>query len=185
MKESMNESELEKMRAILRYAPVGLVEIDQQGKIFNINIKGDELLGPIFRLTNSKGNLFPALSFINEELTAKIKNASLEDQLIFQDIYTFKLEEAGELATKHYSIVANVQVDQSVMVSFDDFTERRDKDDAMHEAETEKAVEQGKYEIASDVLHDIGNAIVGFGSYLTRIKRSVQKRSAYYSFWRA
>jgi len=35
----------------------------------------------------------------------------------------------------------------------------------------DKAVAQGKFEIASDVLHDIGNAVVGFGSYLTRIRR--------------
>jgi signal transduction histidine kinase len=37
--------------------------------------------------------------------------------------------------------------------------------------ELDKAVAQGKFEIASDVLHDIGNAMVGFGSYLTRITR--------------
>ena len=35
----------------------------------------------------------------------------------------------------------------------------------------DKAVAQGKFEIASDVMHDIGNAVVGFGSYLTRIRR--------------
>ncbi len=35
----------------------------------------------------------------------------------------------------------------------------------------DKAVAQGKFEMASDVLHDIGNAIVGFGSYLTRVGR--------------
>jgi len=35
----------------------------------------------------------------------------------------------------------------------------------------DKAVAQGKHEIASDILHDIGNAVVGFGSYLTRIRR--------------
>ncbi|HYF33219.1 MAG TPA: PAS domain-containing sensor histidine kinase [Chitinophagaceae bacterium] len=39
------------------------------------------------------------------------------------------------------------------------------------EALMDKAVAQGKFEIASDVIHDIGNAIVGFGSYLTRIRR--------------
>lgn len=37
--------------------------------------------------------------------------------------------------------------------------------------ELDKAVAQGKFEIASDVLHDMGNAIVGFGSYLNRIRR--------------
>ena len=40
-----------------------------------------------------------------------------------------------------------------------------------HLSEIDKAVAQGKFEIASDVMHDIGNAVVGFGSYLTRIKR--------------
>jgi ligand-binding sensor domain-containing protein/signal transduction histidine kinase len=41
--------------------------------------------------------------------------------------------------------------------------------------ELDKAVAQGKFEIASDVLHDIGNALVGFGSYLTRITRSQEQ----------
>jgi PAS domain S-box-containing protein len=40
-----------------------------------------------------------------------------------------------------------------------------------HDAVLDKAVAQGKFEIASDVMHDIGNAMVGFGSYLTRIRR--------------
>ena len=42
----------------------------------------------------------------------------------------------------------------------------------------DKAVAQGKFEIASDVLHDIGNAVVGFGSYLTRITRSLEQDSS-------
>jgi K+-sensing histidine kinase KdpD len=44
-----------------------------------------------------------------------------------------------------------------------------------HEAQLDKAVSQGKFEIASGVMHDIGNAVVGFGSYLTRIKRLQEK----------
>ncbi len=42
----------------------------------------------------------------------------------------------------------------------------------------DKAVAQGKYEIASDVMHDIGNAVVGFGSYLTRIRRLHENENA-------
>jgi two-component system, sensor histidine kinase and response regulator len=38
-------------------------------------------------------------------------------------------------------------------------------------ATLDKAVALGKFEMASDVLHDIGNAVVGFGSYLTRVQR--------------
>jgi signal transduction histidine kinase len=39
-----------------------------------------------------------------------------------------------------------------------------------HMADIEAAVAQGKFEIASGVMHDIGNAVVGFGSHMSRIK---------------
>jgi len=45
------------------------------------------------------------------------------------------------------------------------------------EQELEKALAQGKFEIASEVLHDIGNALVGFGSYLSRINRAFGKNN--------
>jgi PAS domain S-box-containing protein len=45
------------------------------------------------------------------------------------------------------------------------------------EQELEKAIAQGKFEIASEVLHDIGNALVGFGSYLNRINRAFDKNN--------
>jgi len=51
----------------------------------------------------------------------------------------------------------------------------KDAQDSLHAAMLDKAVAQGKFEIASDVLHDIGNAVVGFGSYLTRIRRSLEQ----------
>ena len=40
-----------------------------------------------------------------------------------------------------------------------------------HDAMVEKAVAQGKFEIASDVMHYLGNAVVCFGAYVTRIRR--------------
>jgi PAS domain S-box-containing protein len=43
------------------------------------------------------------------------------------------------------------------------------------EQELEKALAQGKFEIASEVLHDIGNAMVGLGSHLNRISRAVEQ----------
>ncbi|MEO7922249.1 MAG: PAS domain-containing sensor histidine kinase [Chitinophagaceae bacterium] len=52
-----------------------------------------------------------------------------------------------------------------------DITTLKNLEKKQHEAALDKAVSQGKFEIASEVMHDIGNAVVGFGSYLTRIKR--------------
>jgi len=39
----------------------------------------------------------------------------------------------------------------------------------------DRAVAQGKHELASEVLHDIGNAIIGFSSYITRMKRLIER----------
>jgi len=38
----------------------------------------------------------------------------------------------------------------------------------------DRAVAQGKFEIAGDLLHDLGNAIVGFGAYLTRARKILE-----------
>lgn len=52
-----------------------------------------------------------------------------------------------------------------------DVTNIKRLEEERHSAELDKAVAQGKFEIASGVMHDIGNAVVGFGSYLTRVRR--------------
>jgi two-component system, sensor histidine kinase and response regulator len=46
-----------------------------------------------------------------------------------------------------------------------------------HAADLETAVAQGKFEIASGVMHDIGNAVVGFGSHMSRIKRASEQNN--------
>jgi len=49
--------------------------------------------------------------------------------------------------------------------------------EAQKEQELEKAVAQNKFEIASEVLHDVGNALVGFGAYVTRINRTLEQNN--------
>ena len=45
------------------------------------------------------------------------------------------------------------------------------------EQQLEKAIAQGKFEIASEFLHDIGNAMVGLGAHLNRINQSLGKNN--------
>jgi PAS domain S-box-containing protein len=52
-----------------------------------------------------------------------------------------------------------------------DITKTKKLEQERQAAVLDQAVAQGKFEIASGVMHDIGNAVVGFGSYLTRIRR--------------
>jgi len=45
----------------------------------------------------------------------------------------------------------------------------------VEDALLDKALAQEKYLIASNILHDIGNAVVGLSSYVTRIKRLLEQ----------
>ena len=38
----------------------------------------------------------------------------------------------------------------------------------------DKALAQEKYQIASNILHDIGNAVIGLSSYLTRVRKTLE-----------
>lgn len=48
---------------------------------------------------------------------------------------------------------------------------------AFEQALLDKSIAQSRFEIVSDILHDIGNAIVGFGSYLNRMRRSAEQNN--------
>ncbi len=76
---------------------------------------------------------------------------------------------------KHYNLLVNKISSESIIITFEDIADKQRNDKALQQAILDKAVVQGKYEIASNVLHDIGNAVVGFSSYLTRIKHSLEQ----------
>jgi signal transduction histidine kinase len=165
----------QKLRSILQYAPLALVEISPCGEVLEKNLKAEDwlkYLAPAIGMQTL--NIFPALAWIQPDLPLKIQNYTRKIGVVFSDIFILSPDNITE---RHFNISAHKQFDGTFMVTIDDITERQLRDKAMRQAELEMAVEQGKYEIAADVLHDIGNAIVGFGSYLTRIKRMQDQHS--------
>jgi signal transduction histidine kinase len=167
-----------KLMDMLMYAPVGLVEMDPTGRITLLNIKGEQILGPIIDTYNTgRESLLPILPHFDHTLIDKIANFKEPGGIISQEIYRVMMPTDSGPEERYFLVVANKQRDSTVMVSFDDFTERIAKENAMRQAEVDKAVEQGKFEIASGVLHDIGNAVVGFGSHLTRTRRMTEQNS--------
>jgi signal transduction histidine kinase len=173
---SQNE---QKLMAMLKYAPVGLVEMDHSGRITLLNIKGEEILQPFVEKGNTgKEFLLPILEHVEPVIVERIKGFTDENGIISRDLHKIMVPQADSTTQeKHYFIMANKQVDGTVMLSIDDFTEKVQQENAMRYVEVEKAVEQSKFEIASGVLHDIGNAVVGFGSYLTRTRRLTEQNN--------
>jgi PAS domain S-box-containing protein len=115
---------------------------------------------------DAKGKVIGLLG-INRDITA-IKKAVLEREEILKKL----LERNNDLErlTAELSEKSKILNDQAAVLHELNQELTRQKDQ-----ELEKAIAQGKFEIASEVLHDIGNALVGFGSYLGKINRVIAK----------
>ncbi|KAI9463084.1 histidine kinase-like ATPase [Russula earlei] len=164
----------DKLTIILKYAPLGLAEIDESGKIVLLNIVGEILLAPVIAQHHlQQDNIYPILEFIAPSIPGRIKAFSNDAGVIVtNELHSYK-PASGEV--KYFNFIVSKVFPGCIMISFDDITEKHLKEQAVIKAELDKAIEQGKFEIASGILHDIGNAVVGFGSYLTRIKRLLEQ----------
>src|SRR5207237_7549843 len=98
--------------------------------------------------------------------------------LIYNKDIVFKLLQQNHAADKCFKITVSKVMDDCFIIALEDNTEKHLQQKAAQESELEKAIAQGKYEIASEVLHDIGNAVVGFGAYLNRVNRMLDKNKS-------
>jgi signal transduction histidine kinase len=173
MEQEISPSE-HKLRSIMQHAPIGLIEIEDSGKIISINFMGKKLLDPISKEALVEGaSLFPSLNTVSPDLILRISSFSEPAGLVvLNQLYSFT-DASGE--PKHYQVTVTKMFKDCLIVSVEDMTEKLKEEQALKIAQQDKAVAQGKYEIASEVIHDIGNAVVGFGSYLTRINRMLEQ----------
>jgi len=166
----------QKLSMIMQHASMGMAEIDRTGKIIHLNTKGEDLLRPIWIANDmSEDNLYPILEYIAPTVTKKIKESPDEaGHILTNELHSFSFSFGGESIERHFNFIVIKMFTDCIIVGFDDITQARKKEQAIEVLLSEKAVVQGKFEIASNILHDIGNAVVGFGSYVSRIKRSLE-----------
>lgn len=165
----------QKLEMIIQQSSTGLAEIDRSGNIIHLNPKGKTLLKPI-RIAHSiiENNFYQVLEQIAPDLTKKITESSDEaGNIVSNEIHSFSLSFGGENVERHFNFTVIKMFTDCILVSFDDITSKRQIEEAIQQSLIDRSVIQGKFEIASNILHDIGNALVGFGSYINRIKRSL------------
>jgi signal transduction histidine kinase len=169
MKSPISHTE-QKLRSIMQTAPVGLIEIADNGSIQNLNLKAEIILKSLAGNRIDQGHdFFSIADFVSVRIREVIKTFDKPSGLIFtNEQYSF---ESPDQTVSYFLFGASKMFADCIIVTIDDITLRIVEEKALKKAEQDKAVAQGKYEIASEVLHDIGNAIVGFGTYLTRFGR--------------
>jgi len=163
MENQLSASE-QRIRWMMKHAPVCLIEIGEDGRILELNVAAATTLDPVMAANGLDGdNLFPLLGLIAPDVLKKVKAFG-------SNIGVIVLNEVIGFSQKQFTMTISKLPDGTMVVSIDDISEKQ-------QAMLERSVMQGRFEIASDVLHDIGNAIVGIGSNLTRMRRSLDQHS--------
>lgn len=168
-----------KLNVIMRHAPTGLAEIDKTGTILQLNERGESCLHPIFIATGiPNDNMYAVLGHIAPGILNRIEDSADDaGEIVTSEIVKFHLSFGGEIVERHFNFTVIKIYTDSIVLVFDDVTRSHQAAHAIQELHADKAVMQGKFEIASNILHDIGNAVVGFGSYMNRIRRSLEQHS--------
>lgn len=170
------EKQVQAMLSIIHQVPVGIVETDAVGLIKQINPKGVQLLMPFLMHYDIAGhnNMLLLLQKMLPGIHAAIHSfTNASGMIIQQQNYQVELNLQNTPATRHFFFTVNKIDSNTLSFMFDDITAFYEREKKMSQALQDQAVERSKFEMASSILHDIGNAVVGFGSYLTKIKRQI------------
>lgn len=163
MENQISASE-QRIRWMMKHAPVCLIEIGDDGRILEMNVAAETTLHPAMAANGLDGdNLFHLLGLIAPDVLKKVQHFG-------DNVGVIVLNEVIGFSQKQFTMTISKLPDGTMVISIDDISEKQ-------QAMLERSVMQGRFEIASDVLHDIGNAIVGIGSNLTRMRRSLDQHS--------
>jgi signal transduction histidine kinase len=170
----------EKLAAITTHAPIGFIEINKYGDIIYLNNRAEVILTSLSAVRGiDRNNFFEIFDPLSSSLTASIRNNRNDSEnAIINETYPLTLSSGKGEIDKHIRFTAFKIPGEHIVIYVDDVTADIIKEKALQQVVTERTIMQGKFEITANVLHDIGNALVGFGSYLNRIKRSLESDNA-------
>lgn len=162
--------------AIIDQAAIGLIVANQAGDIRHMNKMGEMMVLPLFQQTGmSPTNILKLLEMIAPGIANTIDEFPEPSGFILtQQKQTVQLEHEGQLIVRHFFYSINKVSDQSFVYSFDDITNYHNAQEELARLNQEMAIDRSKFEMAAGVLHDIGNAVVGIGSHLTKARRSLE-----------
>ena len=152
--------ESERLLRFLYLCPVGLADFGPDGDVRMLNAVAAQLLMPIAR-HGQLDNLFDALADVAPDLRRAVADYTpLSGPVVRGRV----LPVAAGAVRRHYSLdVIRIDPD-TYMAALADVTEAVDNETAVREALQLSAVQEGRFEGLTSVLHDIGNGITGLGT---------------------
>lgn len=158
-----------RLLAFLYLCPVGIVEAGGSGEILLINAYASQILMPLCR-SAGLANLFEVLAPWNGEIAALMQGFAPERGVVCssQRVRLHGREDAAG-RPMFLSFTIHKLERERFLVSFFDVSEGVAQEQAINHAIEVHAHQAGRIELASTILHDIGNAITGLGTIIGQL----------------
>lgn len=163
-----------RLLAFLYRCPVGIIEALASGEILLINAYASQILMPLVR-DGGLSNLLDVLAPWTDEVRAMLAGFEGERGVVCTS-HRVRLHGLKDPADRPMFLSFTIHKMESdrFMVSFFDVTERVAQEQAITEAIELHAHQAGRIELASTILHDIGNAITGLGTTIGHLVNEPQ-----------
>lgn len=139
--------------------PVGLAQLDNRGNVRLLNALGVALLIPIAG-AHGFNNFFTLMRPYANSLVELIEVPGASGELCRN--HRISIQQSDALVQLSFTAI-RLDID-TLMVAYEDVTAMAAAERSAREALEAQAVQSGRVEMASTVLHDIGNAITGIGT---------------------
>lgn len=152
--------ETERLLRFLYQCPVGLADVSAKGEVRMMNALAVQLLMPLVS-GGQMDNLFHVLAAVAPDLPETVAAYPHDSGTLVQDR---RLRIAAGGSERHYALsLLRVERD-TYMAVVSDVTQVVLSEEAAREALQQQAVQAGRVEVLTSVLHDIGNGITGIGT---------------------
>lgn len=163
---SAPQSEHERLLQFLYQCPVGLASTDITGRISLLNATGSQVLMPI--ANGNLENLFDVLATLDPEIPKLVGEKPGVGGEICRD-RRLRVPAGGRHGERWLNLTLLRLGNDSIEACFADVTAMVEAEVRLRESLLAQALQDGKIEIVTNVLHDIGNAVTGLGTRAARV----------------
>jgi signal transduction histidine kinase len=170
------QSEYSELLDFINQFPVGLVKSNKAGDIELLNAFGSQILFPLSIYSSCDlSNIKTILNYFDPQLVRQIDSFSPSFGRICEE-HRFELQPGESSAKQFYSITINKISDTVYQYALKDISVMVRQDHELQELMEASAMQAGKLEMSTGLLHDIGNAVTAFGTEVAKLKNSLDWR---------
>jgi signal transduction histidine kinase len=156
----VNDVEIERLLRFLYLCPVGLADHGANGEVRMMNALAVQMLMPLSP-DGQMENVFTVLEGVAPDLPTLVQRYAAPSGMVVQDR---AITVRNQREPKHYSLsILRIEGD-TFMAALNDVTRTVVNEQIARAALRSQAAQEGRVEILTGILHDIGNGITGMGT---------------------